>query len=254
MPHLQLEQQPEVADYLSRLRQSLGEVPVSEREHLLEQARAKIELQLEVDSTPGTVESGVRQALRHLGEPDALAQWLRSNAPAADLEARASGRLTACRSCRKEVSVEAMTCPHCGAPFPARQTWRGWGYEWRSKQSVCGWPLVHVAFGRDEKGKLRVAKGVVAVGQFAVGAVTVAQFGVGAVFALGQFVAAPVAIGQVGLGLLLGLGQLATGYVAVGQFAVGGWVRAMAGFGAHVWSMSERAPEAVEFFRRLIGK
>jgi len=254
MPHLQLEQQPQVTDYLMRLRQSLEEVPAAEREHLLEQARAKIELQLEVDTVYGNDEAGVSRVLRHLGEPDALAQWLRSNAPAADLEASSSGRLTACRACRKEVSVEAMTCPHCGAPFPGRQTWRGWGYEWKSKQSVCGWPLVHVAFGRDEKGKLRVAKGVVAVGQFAVGAITVAQFGVGAVFALGQFVAAPVAIGQVGLGLLLGLGQLATGYVAVGQLALGVWVRAMAGFGAHVWSMAEQAPEAVQFFRRLIGR
>ena len=42
----------------------------------------------------------------------------------------------------------------------------GWGYEYKSKQTLFGWPLVHVAFGRDAKGKLRVAKGVIAVGQF----------------------------------------------------------------------------------------
>lgn len=254
MPHLLFEQQPQVDAYLTRLRESLTEVPSAERERLVEQARAKIELQLEVESTGGVDPATVDQALQRLGEPDALAHWLRSHAPAAEVEASTDGRLTACRACRKEVSVEAMTCPHCGAPFPSKQTWRGWGYEWKSKQSLWGWPLVHVAFGRDEKGKLRVAKGIIAVGQFAVGGITFAQFGVGAVFALGQFVAAPIAIGQLGLGLLLGLGQMATGYVAVGQFALGGWVRAMAGFGAHVWSMHERAPEAVEFFRRLVGR
>jgi hypothetical protein len=236
------------------VRQSLDEVPAAEREHLLEQARAKIELQFEVEGGAGNDPAAVAQALRRLGEPDALAQWLRSHAPAAETELNAGGRLTACRACRKEVSVEAMACPHCGAPFPAKQTWRGWGYEWKSKQSLWGWPLVHVAFGRDEKGKFRVAKGIVAVGQFAVGGITIAQFGVGAVFALGQFVAAPVAIGQIGLGLLLGVGQMSTGYLAVGQMALGVWVRAMIGFGSHVWSMNHRAPEAVEFFRRLFGR
>ncbi|MCC2670858.1 MAG: hypothetical protein K0Q72_3329 [Armatimonadetes bacterium] len=250
MAHLVLEQQPVVDDYLARVRRSLDEVPADQREQLLAQARAKIELELEVHSDAGEV----RETLRRLGEPDALAQWLRSNAPLTGASSEGRGRLAACRSCCKEVSTEAVTCPHCGAPSPARQAWRGWGYEWKSKQSIGGWPVVHVAFGRDEHGKLRVAKGVVAVGQFAIGGITFAQFGVGAVFALGQFVAAPIAIGQLGLGVLFGLGQLSTGYVAIGQFALGVWVRAMAGFGAHVWSMAERAPEAVEFFRRWLGR
>lgn len=254
MSRLQLEREAVLDDYLARLRASLAEVPAAEREHLLKQAQAKIELQIEVEAATSSDETAVAQALRRLGEPSALAQWLRSHAPAAELESDVAGRLKACRSCRKEVSVEAVTCPHCGAPSPARQKWGGWGYEWKSPQSVGGWPLIHVAFGRDENNKLRVAKGVIAVGQFAIGGITFAQFGVGAVFGLGQFVAAPIAIGQVGLGLLFGLGQMSTGYIAIGQFALGVWVRAMAGFGAHAWTMAEKAPEAVQFFRRLFGR
>ena len=157
MPRLLTEEQPLVDDYLARLRRSLNDVPASEREQLVEQARARIELELEP--------TGVAETLRGLGEPDALAQWLRSHAPIEALEACADGRLTACRACRREVSVEANTCPHCGAPFPARQEWRGWGYEWKSPQTLWGWPLVHIAFGRDAKGKLRVAKGIVAPNQ-----------------------------------------------------------------------------------------
>lgn len=254
MPQLQLEQQPLLHDYLSRLRNSLADVPGAEREHLMEQARAKIELQVEVESASQYGDEALNQALSRLGDPASLAQWLRAHAPAAEFDVSTEGRLAACRSCRKEVSVEAMTCPHCGAPFPARQKWGGWGYEWKSKQSLWGWPLIHVAYGRNEQGKLRVAKGIIAIGQFAIGGITIAQFGLGAVFGLGQFVAAPIAIGQIGLGLIFGLGQLATGYVAVGQIAAGVWVRAMAGLGAHVWSMQHRAPEAVEFFRRLFGR
>ena len=252
MARLMLEQQPVVDDYLARVRKNLDEVPAEQREQLLAQARAKIELQLEVDSASSTDE--VSATLRRLGEPGTLAQWLRSNAPLSAEHTGASGRLSACRSCCKEVSTQAQACPHCGAPFPARKAWTGWGYEWKSKQSIGGWPLVHVAVGRDANGKMRVAKGVVAIGQFGIGAITIAQFGVGAIFGFGQFVVAPIAIGQLALALLFGLGQFATGYIAIGQFAIGVWIRAMAGFGIHPWTIAQRAPEAVEFFRRLIGK
>jgi len=253
MAQLLTEVQPQVEDYLTRLRRSLGDVPAAEQERLIEQARARIELELEPSLLSREPEV-VTEVLRNLGEPDALAQWLRSNAPIEPLAVSSGGRLTACRSCRREVSVEANTCPHCGAPFPARQAWRGWGYEWKSPRTLWGWPVVHIAFGRDAKGKMRVAKGIIAIGQFAVGGFTIAQFGVGAVFGFGQFVAAPIAIGQLGLGLLLGLGQFATGYVAIGQMALGVWVLAQAGIGAHVWSTLQQAPEAVSFFRRLIGR
>lgn len=245
MPRLMTEAQPLVDDYLARLRQSLSDVPAVERENLVEQARARIELELKP--------AGIAETLRGMGEPDALAQWLRAHSPVEEAAA-SDGRLAACRSCRREVSLEAHTCPHCGAPFPARQAWRGWGYEWKSPRTLWGWPLVHIAFGRDARGKLRVARGIIAIGQFAIGGITIAQFGVGALFGLGQFVIAPIAIGQMGLGLLLGIGQLATGYVAVGQMAFGVWVRAQFGLGAHVWSTLQQAPEAVSFFRRLIGR
>jgi hypothetical protein len=213
---------------------------------LLEQARAKIERQIEVEKAATSDEVAVAQALHRLGEPSALAQWLRSHAPAADLETGSEGRLSACRSCWKEVSVEAVTCPHCDAPQPAYQRRVGCGYEWKSKQSLCGWPLVHVACGRDEHNRLRVAKGIVAVGQFAQGGIAIGQFSAGTVFGLGQFVAAPIAIGQVALGLLVGLGQISTGTLAIGQFAFGGWVRAMGGSGTQLSSATEHAPEAAE--------
>jgi hypothetical protein len=233
MPRLQLEPQPEVSAYLERLRTELKEVPVEERERLVDHARARIELDLELAGDPagGT---DLASVLDNLGAPASLAQRLRSQAPLVEAQEEAPsyrGRLTACRSCRKEVSVEANACPHCGAPWPARQGWRGYGYEWKSKQTLFGLPLVHVAFGRNANGKLRVAKGIVAVGQFAIGAVTVAQFGVGAVLGIGQFVIAPLALGQFAFGLLAA-GQFGIGILAgAGMFATGIVAKGMATFG-----------------------
>ena len=48
-----------------------------------------------------------------------------------------------CRDCRHQVSEQALSCPHCGAPYPARAQWDGWGYEYKSKAKLLGLPLVH---------------------------------------------------------------------------------------------------------------
>ena len=140
-------------------------------------------------------------------------------------------------------------CPHCGAPQPA--SLGGTGYEWRSEATALGIPWIHVAWGRDARGRRRVAKGIVAIGQYAVGVVTIAQFGIGLLFGFGQFVAGLSVLGQFAAGLLFGLGQFATGEVAIGQFAAGVWVLAQIGFGEHVWSTNRADPAAVEYFRAL---
>jgi len=162
--------------------------------------------------------------------------------------------LVPCNECGGSVSEKARACPHCGNPMgPAGSTGKpGWGFEWRTQAEVLGWPLIHVAIGRNERtGKLRVAKGIVAVGQFAVGLVTIAQFGIGLLFGFGQLVGGIIAVGQVALGIYFGLGQFATGITVIGQLALGKYVLAQVGFGEHVWSTKVRDQEAVEYFHRL---
>jgi len=218
-----------VGEYLDRVRLAMVGVPEAEQVRLLDRARAEIELELELRGLGPDQALGV---LTSKGSPEAFAQRLRADAPIPILEPQEEvGRLASCRSCRKEVSREAMACPHCGAPHPARQNWRGWGYEWRSAKTLWGRPLVHVAFGRDERGKLRVANGVIAIGQFARGMIAIGQFAAGSLLAVGQFAVAPLALGQFalglmaagqfGLGLLFGAGMIATGLVAKGLVTLG---------------------------------
>ncbi len=157
--------------------------------------------------------------------------------------------LKPCRECEGHVSTQATTCPRCGAPRPTQLGFRGWGYEWKSRQRIAGWPLIHIAFGRDADGRLRVARGVIAIGQFAVGLFTLAQFGVGLIFGLGQFTCGLVAVGQIAGGLAFGLGQFASGYVAVGQMVLAGYGLGQFGLGLHLWTVSHSDPSAVTFFR-----
>ncbi len=119
-----------------------------------------------------------------------------------------SGIMTPCRSCRHEVSEDAFACPHCGAPFPARQKWDGWGYEYKSEATLFGWPLIHVSFKYRPNRVPVVAKGIIAIGQFGCGVVTIAQFGIG-VFTVAQFALAGFA-----------LAQFAVAYSLIAQFGI----------------------------------
>lgn len=125
--------------------------------------------------------------------------------------------MKACRECRHEISEQAMACPHCGAPFPAKEKWDGWGFEYKSETSIGGWPLLHISFKYRPSRRPVPAKGIIAIGQFACGVVTISQFGIGVIsisqftiagFALAQFAVAYSLIAQMGVYLHAGHGQL----------------------------------------------
>jgi hypothetical protein len=79
-------------------------------------------------------------------------------------------------------------------------------YEYVSKATLFGWPVLHVAQGIDPAtGKPRVARGIIAVGDIAMGGLAIGGLAVGL-----------IAVGG------LGLGFFALGGMAVGAFAAGG--------------------------------
>ena len=122
----------------------------------------------------------------------------------------------------------------------------GWGYryEFRSKTTLFGLPLVHINLGPG----FQRAKGILAIGNFAVGVVAVGGlsaglFSIGAgalgLFALGGTAVGAVALGGLAFGLLAAAGgvalslgfalgggavsrYLALGGSALGQYAAGG--------------------------------
>jgi hypothetical protein len=159
--------------------------------------------------------------------------------------------LTNCRECQAQVSTEAFACPHCGAPLQTMPRWPSYGFEWKSSVTLLGYPLVHIALGRNAAGKMRVAKGIIAIGQFGVGLITVAQFGVGLLFGLGQFQAGLLVLAQFAGGLLVGVGQIATGYVAFGQVVAGYYCKGQFDLGHFLWRFIQENPEIANFLRSL---
>jgi hypothetical protein len=121
-----------------------------------------------------------------------------------------------CRECKREISEQAYACPQCGAPFPAREKWDGWGFEYKSPVEIAGIPLLHISFKYRPNRTPVVARGIIAIGQFGCGVICIAQFGVGVIsvsqftiagLALAQFAAAYSLIAQFGLYVAEGRGQ-----------------------------------------------
>ena len=122
-----------------------------------------------------------------------------------------------CRECEHTVSEHAFACPGCGAPYPAKPKWDGWGYEYKSQATVLGLPLLHISFKYRPNKMPVVAKGFISIGQFGAGIINISQFGIGvfsisqftvAVYALAQFALAHSCIAQFGIYIDQGYGQV----------------------------------------------
>jgi hypothetical protein len=122
-----------------------------------------------------------------------------------------------CRVCRHEVSEQATACPNCEAPYPAREQWDGWGFEYKSQTTLWGLPLLHISFKYRPNRVPVPARGIIAIGQFACGVFTLSQFGAGFIsisqftiagFALAQFAIAYSLVAQMGRYIHEGHGQL----------------------------------------------
>lgn len=103
---------------------------------------------------------------------------------------------TPCRECEQSVSTSAPMCPQCGAPWPAKPDWDGYGFEYKSKAELLGLPLIHVSFKYRANFTPVVARGWLAAGQFSCGFVNLSQFGLGP-FCLSQFAIAGAAVSQI---------------------------------------------------------
>jgi hypothetical protein len=124
--------------------------------------------------------------------------------------------MSTCRTCKQPVSSDAIACPGCGAPYPAKPKWDGYGFEYKSRAVFLGLPLLHISFKYRPNRAPVVARGIIAIGQFACGGFTLSQFGIGLVsvsqftiagFALAQFALAYRLIAQIGIYLQEGVGQ-----------------------------------------------
>lgn len=159
-----------------------------------------------------------------------------------------------CPECHESISDKAVTCPHCGYPLkpsegpPSGLGYAGtYGYEYKSSLTIFGMPLVHIVYGPSIGGRLKPAKGFIAIGNIAIGVIAIGGFSLG-ILSIAGIGLGLICFGGMAFGLLGAAGGMAVGYIAVGGIAVG--VYAIGGLmvGTHTIYNS---PELREFLHSL---
>jgi hypothetical protein len=184
--------------------------------------------------------------------------------------------LTKCPECQREVSDKAFTCPGCGHPLwegrlgmprmglrglipgagmgPGGGTGPGAGsgyaYEYKSKRTLFGLPLIHIVYGPVWLVGFRPAKGFIAIGNVAVGVIAIGGFAAG-IITLSGIGFGLACIGGIALGLGVGIGGIATGYLAFGGVAIGVYAIGGLGLGPHTL---QNDPHLLDAFKRLFPK
>ncbi len=151
-----------------------------------------------------------------------------------------------------------------------RGVWRRFMYpngelfeEFTSHRRLLGLPLVHLTRGKcPETGRRVTAKGIIAIGRFAIGIIAIGQVAAGVfvlgqvalglIIGIGQAFTGVVGIGQAGLAVLFGAGQFVAAHIVVAQFGYGHYVLAQIGFGDHIWDMNGADPAARQFFGQFL--
>ncbi len=170
--------------------------------------------------------------------------------------------LIKCPECQREVSDKADSCPGCGHPLwrtgslpgamqaGMRGSAGAYAYEYKSKRTIFGLPLVHIVYGPVWLIGLRPARGFVAIGNIAVGVVAIGGFAAGLITIAGIGLGA-VCLAGVAIGLGIGIGGVATGYLAVGGLAIGVYAIGGMGIGTHTL---QNDPHLLDSLRKLFPR
>ena len=109
-----------------------------------------------------------------------------------------------------------------------------WHYEYKSKTTIFGIPLVHIHLGHG----FYKARGIIAVGTIAKGILSAGVVSMG-ILSLGAISFGLLSVGAFALGLLLAVGAISIGTVAIGGLALG--ILAIGGCALGVYSIGGAA-------------
>ncbi|MEM7229611.1 MAG: hypothetical protein AAF432_12440 [Planctomycetota bacterium] len=168
--------------------------------------------------------------------------------------------------------VDSARCPECGRPI-IEVLVRGqgkWGRRYKSNATLMGLPIIHVALGATATERIGRARGIIAIGDDAMGwiaiggrtrgIVAIGGMSMGCFSLGGMSLGAITSCGGVSIGgmssggLSLGVlsqGGVAAGWVAGGGMAIGQYASGGGTIGKHILGRGVNDPAAVAMFDSL---
>jgi hypothetical protein len=131
-----------------------------------------------------------------------------------------------CSNCGYRLTglVDSSKCPECGRPLVEILTRKSFnrprGFRYTSKAMLFGLPVLDIAFTNRRGDRMRVAKGIIAVGNVACGGIAIGVVAVGVV-PIGIVATGLFSIGMVAIAIFCAMGDVALGSLAAGNVVVG---------------------------------
>lgn len=127
-----------------------------------------------------------------------------------------------CSNCNYDLTnlTQSNKCPECGkllVDVLARRATIGTRY--KSAATIAGYPLLAIATGPGEDGKIGRPVGIIAMGEMPVGVIAIGVFPRGFI-AIGSFAVGFLALGGGAVGVIA-IGGMSVGFVAIGGLSLG---------------------------------
>jgi predicted RNA-binding Zn-ribbon protein involved in translation (DUF1610 family) len=166
---------------------------------------------------------------------------------------------------------DSSKCPECGKPIIevlmrkefGRRTFR----RYRSKATLFGWPLIDIALGSAPNEWLGKARGIIAIGDLAIGFLAVGGItcgivsfggvGIGLFTLCGMSLGLLTAVGGVAISAGLATGGTAIGTIAFGSFAVGFIAQGVSAVGVYTRDINNwrrHGPPIFDHLHWLLGR
>ena len=159
-----------------------------------------------------------------------------------------------CPECGNQISEKAIYCPMCG--YTEKSPGAFYCFEYISKKKMFNLPLVHIVLGPaldPATGKIRVAKGIFAIGSIATGVFAMGGLAIG-IIAFGGLALGLAVLGGAAIGLLFAAGGLAIGFIAIGGCAIGYYAIGGGAFGVHALGGNAQDEELSNLLKSWFGR
>lgn len=124
--------------------------------------------------------------------------------------------------------------------------------EYKSKTSIFGIPLVHICQSNEQSDKIKMARGIIAIGNSATGIIAIGGSCIG-IFTFGGISLGLVSIGGISFGFIFSMGFFSVGWISTGIIAIGYYAVGLFCIGMQCLGFNSASPQMIEIAKKYFS-